>query len=307
VAFPDFYSPQRVGNLYTPETPKAVEAGQAAKMPLASEDTTRIALLLVDEQIDFVHPNGSLSVPGALEDTRRVVEWLYRHIEHVTTIAASLDSHIPIQIFFPTWWVNDKGQHPSPFTVITSHEVSSSIWRPLYEEQWSVDYVRQLESHAKKQLMIWPYHVLIGTPGHNLTPVLYEAIAYHTAARQSQPQFLTKGTIPKTEHYSILEPEVKVIGEPLGELNIGFLSMLASHDLVYIAGQAKSHCVLETVSSIMRYFANEPATIAKFRILMDCTSSVAHPEIDFDKLANEAFNGFATQGLKLVTSAEGIG
>jgi nicotinamidase-related amidase len=306
MSIPDFYDPQQVGKLFPPQTPQAVDAGQHANMSPASEDKKRIALLLVDEQVDFIHADGSLSVPGAVEDTRRIVEWIYQHTERITTLAASLDSHIPIQIFFPTWWVDAQEQHPTPFTVISSADVVAARWRPLYETEWSVDYVKQLEDHAKKQLMIWPYHVLIGTPGHTLTPTLYEAIAYHAAARRTQPVFLTKGTIPKTEHYSILEPEVKVPNEPLGELNTDFLHMLAGHDLIYIAGQAKSHCVLETVNSIMRYFADQPKTIQKFRILMDCTSSVVHPEIDFDTLANAAFAEFAAQGLKLVSSTDGI-
>ncbi|MCS7071057.1 MAG: hypothetical protein NZM00_06100, partial [Anaerolinea sp.] len=177
---------------------------------------------------------------------------------------------------------------------------------PLYEPDWSRFYVQELEKHARKELMIWPYHTLLGTPGHSLTPALYEAIAYHSAARQSQPVFLTKGSIPKTEHYSILEPEVKVPNQPSGELNVTFLEMLASYDRVYIAGQAKSHCVLETVSSIMRHFTRHPRIIAKMRVLMDCTSSVQHPQIDFDAIADQAFAEFARRGLALMKSTDDV-
>ena len=53
----------------------------------------------------------------------------------------------------------------------------------------------------------------------------------------------------------------------MGNLNVSFLNMLASYDRIYIAGEAKSHCVLETVTSIMRYFADQPRIIDKFRIL----------------------------------------
>jgi nicotinamidase-related amidase len=264
-------------------------------------------LLLVDTQVDFVHLDGALSVPGAVDDTRRTIEWLFRNLGQVTTIASSLDSHVPIQIFSPTWWMNADGQHPAPFTPISSGDVATKKWQPLYEQDWSVEYVGKLEDQAKKQLMIWPYHTLIGTPGHSLTPALYEAIAYHSAARQSQPIFLTKGSIPKTEHYSILEPEVKVPDQPLGNLNTAFLDMLASYDLVYIAGQAKSHCVLETVTSTMRYFHDQPDVIGKLRVLSDCMSSVAHPEIDFDAMANETLAQYAKHGLTLVESTAALG
>jgi nicotinamidase-related amidase len=305
MAFPQFYDPARVGSMYTPATAQVIDEGRLAGLPPSSDDKRRVILLLVDEQVDFVHVDGSLSVPGAVDDTRRTIEWLYRNVGQVTTIAASLDSHIPIQIFFPTWWADGAGNHPSPFTPINSADLAAGRWKPLYEPEWSVAYVSKLEEFARKELMIWPYHVLIGTPGHNLTPALYEAIAFHTAARHSQPEFLTKGTIPKTEHYSILEPEVKVPEAPLGTVNTDFLGMLSSHDLIYVAGQAKSHCVLETVASMMQHLS--PQDIAKIRVLTDCASSVAHPEIDFDAMADEAFARFEKNGLTLVKSTDALG
>lgn len=303
MTFPDFYDHARVGTLYAPRMVAAVEAGRAAGLPLSSDDSHRVILVLVDTQVDFIHTDGALSVPGAVADTRRTIEWMFRNTPRLTTIAASLDSHVPIQIFFPTWWVGAAGEHPAPYTAITAADVDAGRWQPLYEPEWSRRYVHQLEAQAKKALMIWPYHTLIGTTGHAMTPALYEAVAYHTAARQSQPVFLAKGAIPETEHYSILEPEVKVPGKPQGGLNTAFLEMLAGYDEVYIAGQAKSHCVLETVTSTMRYFQDQPDVIRKLRVLTDATSSVAHPEIDFDRMADEVLAGYAAQGLQLVTTA----
>ena len=300
--FPSFYDRDKVGTLYHPDTTLAVTAGHQHELKPSEADKLRVLLLLVDIQVDFVHIDGSLSVPGAIDDTRRLIEWLFTHASQITTIAASLDSHVPIQIFSPTWWVDDQGQHPDPFTLITHNQLRAGRWRALYESDWSQIYVAQLEQAAKKQLMIWPYHTLIGTPGHNLVPSLFEAIAYHSAARQSQPMFLTKGSLPKTEHYSVLEPEVKIPEIEEGDLNTDFLDHMTSYDLIYITGQAKSHCVLETVSSIMRYFKGSSEMISKLRILMDCTSSVAHPEIDFDQLADQAFADFQEQGLTLVTT-----
>ena len=304
--FPQFYNPERVGQLFIPNTAQAVDAGVSADISPSSEDKVRIALLLIDVQVDFVHEDGALSVPGAVADTRRTVEWIYRHVNHITTIAASLDSHIPLQIFFPTWWVDENGNHPAPFTPISVQDVQSGKWRPLYEENWSREYVERLEEQAKKLLMIWPYHTLIGTPGHALTPALYEAIAFHAAARRAQPQFLIKGTLPQTEHYSILEPEVKVEGNPMGELNVEFFNMLKSHNAIYIAGQAKSHCVLETVASLVRHLGEDSDMLSRIHLLTDCMSSVAHPEIDFDAIANATFARFAEHGVQLVTSADPI-
>ncbi len=305
--FPEFYQPERVGQLYAPETAAAFRAGSAAETRPASQDSVRTMLLLVDMQVDFVHTDGSLSVPGAVDDTRRVIEWKFRNLPDITTIAASLDSHLPLSIFFPAWWVvGETGQHPAPYTVIRSEDVNARRWRPIYEVEWSLAYCGKLESQAKKELMIWPYHTLIGTPGQALTPALYEAIAYHAAARQSQPILLEKGTIPKSEYYSIFEPEVKVPDHPLGGVNTAFLNTLAGYDRIYIAGEAKSHCVLETVSSLMRYVADPPPMMSKFRLLEDCTSSVVHPTIDFDALANRTLAQYQAYGLRMVRASDSI-
>ena len=304
---PSFYDPARVGMVFAPDITAAVAAGRALGTPTAERDKRRVLLLLVDAQMDFIHTQGALSVPGAVDDTKRTIEWLLRNVGQVTTVAASLDSHVPLQIFFPTWWVDARGEHAPPFTAISADDVANERWRPVYQPEWSRGYVEALERQAKKQLMVWPYHTLMGTQGHNLMPALYEAIAFHTAARRSQPVFLTKGAIPKTEHYSILEPEVKVPEEPLGVLNTPFLEMLAGYHEVYVAGQAKSHCVLETVTSIMRHFEGSPETIEKFRLLDDCCSSVVHPDIDFEALAERALKSFEAQGLKRLTSADAIG
>ena len=47
--------------------------------------------------------------------------------------------------------------------------------------------------------------------------------------------------------------------------------------------------VHEAKRSLVNYFsAQSPELIAKWRVLMDCTSSVAHPEVDFEAMANNA-------------------
>src|SRR5574341_96326 len=307
VAAPGFYEPAKVGTLYEPQTIQAVEVGKSQRVKPAAQDRSRVLLLLVDPQVDFIHTDGSLAVPGAVEDTRRTIEWLFRNLDRVTSIVASLDTHLPLQIFYPSWWVGKNGEHPSPFTPITAEQVQDGLWTPTVEPDWSLNYVQELEERAKKTLMIWPYHTMVGSPGHSITPALYEAIAFHAAARTSQPTFIAKGSIPKTEHYSILEPEVKVPEVPLGGLNLPLIDLIGTYDVVYMAGQAKSHCVLETITSLVRYFGERrPEFIARWRLLADCTSSVAHPQIDFDTLANEQLGRMAKLGFQMVESSDPV-
>jgi nicotinamidase-related amidase len=166
--------------------------------------------------------------------------------------------------------------------------------------------VEALEFESKKQLMIWPYHTMIGTPGHTVTPALAEAIAFHAAARNAQPEYLIKGTIARTEYYSLLEPEVKDADDPRGDLNQDFLNRLLGYDAVYVAGQAKSHCVLESIGSIVARYGDQAEVMSRIYLLEDCTSSVQHPEIDFEASALSTYAQWEALGLHRVGSSQPI-
>jgi nicotinamidase-related amidase len=96
---------------------------------------------------------------------------------------------------------------------------------------------------------------------------------------------------------------VKYSKHPEGGLNTRFLDMVAQFDLIYIAGQARSHCVLETMQSVMRHFAASPDVIRKLRFLDDCTSSIP----GFEKSTEAQLQKFAAQGMRLVRSTDTIG
>lgn len=300
MTIPNFYTPNRVGTLYPPNIIQATQAGATANLSPAQEDRESVYLLLVDVQVDFVHPDGALSVAGAVEDTQRLVEWMYQNASTISKIGITLDSHVPIQIFHPAWWVNAQGEHPSGYTSISYQDIVDGIWQPLYDEAWSKQYVQKLEEQARKQLMIWPYHVLLGTPGQTLVPAVAEAVAYHSVGRKVQPNYVLKGLIPQTENYSAIEPEVNYPDNPQSTVNHALLNEMASYDKIYITGQAKSHCVLETVASMIRHYSAE--NIGKIHLLTDTMSSVGHPEVDFDGMANAVFAEWEKQGVKLVTT-----
>ena len=302
---PAFYDPAKVGQLYTPDVARAYEAGAATFQHPDSEDKPRTLLWLIDVQIDFVFPApiGHLPVPNAVADTCRTIEFIYRNVQQITHIAASLDTHLPFHIFYPSWWKNTNGEHPAPYTVVSHDEVRRGVWMPVTEPEWSQYYVEMLEKVGKKQLMIWPFHCMEGTEGCALVPALSEAIMYHSGARMDQPTYLTKGTIAHTEFYSVVEPEVKYPAHPDGGLNQKFLDIVAAFDLIYVTGQARSHCVLETVNSVIRHFSANSDVVRKLRFLDDCTSSIP----GFETATELAYRHFAEQGLQLVKSTDVIG
>src|SRR5260221_14539852 len=76
------------------------EAGQRAGLTPAHEDYEKIAVVLVDYQHDFVDPSGTLNVPGSQHDKARFLAWFYSKAHKTTSVYASLDTHLPFQIFF---------------------------------------------------------------------------------------------------------------------------------------------------------------------------------------------------------------
>jgi len=302
--FPKFYDPNRIGSLFYPDVSTIAAQAESAGLAPAEEDMVKVLLLIIDMQVDFCHQGGTLFVPGAPADVRRLIEFIYRNAERISHITCSLDSHYPFQIFHPAWWVDTDGKHPPPFTIISTQDVEGGKWRPLFKADWSTRYVKRLQLEAKKQLTIWPYHVPIGAVGNALDPELWSAVFWHSIARRSQPTWWTKGSIPQTEHYSIVKPEIEVPEEPQGTLSTDFIQALEEYDYLVIAGEAESHCVLETAEDLVRVFRDRPDQLNKILLLKDSTSPVVHPEVDFHAIARARFAEYEKLGLRFIDSTD---
>jgi len=302
------FKPEDIGNNYEPRLIEFREAGEKAGIKPAADDKTRTLLLPIDMNGDFVWSNGALSVPGAVDDERRLVDLIYRETDKFTEIWASLDQHVKMSIFHSSWWKNiETGLHPDPFTPITFEDIKNGVWQALKDPIWSVKYVELLEVNAKKNLMIWPDHCIRGTDGQKLVPALREAIEYHAGARSIDPTFIVKGTIPQVEHYGIFASEVFYPKNPKASgLNTDALDIIANFDRIYVAGEAKSHCVLETMKQMLNHFSTQPDVISKIHFLMDCTSSVQHPAIDFETLAMAELKEMEAKGVVMAESTDPI-
>lgn len=300
--FPEFYDPDRVGTLFYPDISQVAAAAKKADIAPAITDQKLVHLLIIDMQIDFCHEAGSLYVPGAEEDLQRLIAFIFKYAPTISKITCTLDSHIPFQIFHPSWWADEAGEPPEPLTIITADDIKEGKWQPTTMREYSVNYVRQLEEQAKKQLTVWPYHVLIGSMGNALDPALWTAVIWHALARRVQPTWLPKGMVPQTEHYSAVQPEIPIKNHPDGGKSQAFLDSLAKADVVLVAGEAESHCVLETLADIVTEFQDDHRQLEKFFVLQDCMSSVAHPDIDFQALAQEQFEPMKEAGIHFIDS-----
>ncbi len=263
-------------------------------MPNKQPKETRTALVLIDYQHDFVNPTGALAVPGAQDDVARLLTWLGAH--EITTLYVSLDTHLPLHIFYPAWWQDAEGKTVAPFTAITVDDVESGRFIAQFDPDWSLYYVKQLARSAQKELMIWPHHTMLGTLGHTLPLALSEAITQHSIAHRTQPVYVMKGLSRRTECYSLFGAEVVDPEDPASRFNLPLLEAITAHDRVYIAGEAKSHCVLESLKHLLHY---APERANRLHLLHNCTSSVAHPTIDFDTLAEAELAAMQKLGLNL--------
>lgn len=301
---PTLYNQQDVyRGLYAARTQDFAEEGLKAGLDPAHRDDEKIAVILVDYQHDFVDPSGTLYVPGAQEDMARFLNWFYANAHKITSVYASLDTHLPFQIFFSSWWKNPRtGEQPRPFTAISAEDVTTMQWVPIIQPQWSIRYVHQLKQQAKKELMIWPYHTMEGTLGHMLAAPISEAIAWHSAARKTQPTFIVKGRTIRTEYYGIFGAEIADPEDADSGLNVALLDAIMRHDRVYVAGEAKSHCVLETERQLVGRFGHQRDMLRKLHFLRDCTSSVQHPAVDFDALAEAELAQMERQGAQMALS-----
>jgi nicotinamidase-related amidase len=195
---PSHFDPERVGEIWrVPYQQRALEAEQWAReyrIPPAAADRVRVGLLLIDVQNTFCIPGFELFVGGpsglgAVEDNRRLCEFIYRNLAHITQIVATLDTHTAMQIFHPIFWVDAQGSHPEPATAISADEIRSGRWQvnPAMAanltqgdlgrlQAYVLHYAEQLEKGGKYPLVVWPYHSMLGGIGHALVPAVEEAI-----------------------------------------------------------------------------------------------------------------------------------
>jgi len=328
---PPSCSPGKSGEIWKVDYRKRAEdalmwADQHSISP-AVDDKFKICLVAVDVQNTFCIPGYELYVAGrsgtgAIDDNRRLAEFIYRNLGIITRISPTMDTHKAMQIFHSVYLINDKGEHPAPFTLISEEDILNGVWKfnpalcyslgidTEYGQQHLLHYTRNLKSGGKYNLTIWPYHGMLGGVGYALVASVEEAAFFHCMARYSQTDFHVKGDRTFTEHYSVIGPEVLEgpRGEQIGARSAEFLKMLVDFDAVVIAGQAKSHCVAWTISDLLDHIREtDQSLVEKVYLLEDCTSPVVVPEVlDYTEEADSAFRKFEEAGMHIVRSTDPI-
>jgi nicotinamidase-related amidase len=261
------------------------------------------ALLIIDPQNSFCNPGdangnhkGSLYVPGADKDMKLLADWIQKNKEAIDYISITIDSHQPNDIAHPSFWQDKNGNFPSPFTQITVKDVESGIWTPRFDPARCLSYLRALEAQGEFPHVIWPVHCVIGSEGSAIYPPLMDVIIDWTI-RGKFYQTVSKGTYPFSEHFGAFQAQIPDPQRPETQLNQGLIKTLEYYQNVYLAGEAKSHCVANSLKQVMN---EAPDLAAKFVILEDAMSNVP----GFETLADPIYNRARNMGIRFSTTSK---
>jgi nicotinamidase-related amidase len=264
----------------------------------------KVHLTLIDPQVDFCTPTkkgGKLYVPGAEDDVERLAKMVNRIGSRFDDIHITLDSHHQVHVAHPIFWKNSAGKHPDPFTLISASDVENGKWTPTAPGFFkkSLDYVKSLEKNGRYVLCIWPPHCLIGTPGHNVQEPLLSALLKWESDNFAVVDKVTKGSNVFTEHYSAVMADVPQPDDPTTQLNTNFINTLESADIIAFAGEAATHCVLNTMRDIVNNFS-DPKTVSKVVLLEDGTSCIP----GFEKNYTDFVTDMKSRGMQVSTTKE---
>ena len=260
-------------------------------------------LLIIDPQNDFhephdEHKNPALPVTHSKEDAEKIVELIESN--NFDEIHVSLDTHTPKHIGHPGFY---QESHHTPLGFYDGKQIA-------IDTSLSDEYLKNYNDLHKKirdiSYQMWPVHCIEGSNGHKIYPSIKNALD-----NKKNVKYHIKGQNELTEMYSIfsatVDPELccnmthiysgentKTYDITKGlesyeeackhvNLNIkrneGLINNLLGsqgENTVYVCGQAKSHCVADSIIDLLK--ANK-GTI----ILVDDASSPVLLDFQDDK------------------------
>jgi nicotinamidase/pyrazinamidase len=260
----------------------------------------KTALLVIDAQNDFMDiPNAALPVTGAVKDIENISNFIQK--TNPDTIFASQDSHYSLDIAHAAWWNDAKGNRVNPFTMIFADDIKNGKYIPRVDPKRSLSYVEALEANGEFNHFIWPDHCLMGTEGHAFHPTFFNALQAWMVKNKKWVNFVVKGVNPFTEHFGIFKANVPLPEDPNTQVNQGIFQTLNDHDIVYLTGEARSHCV---ANSLKQLLSIAPQLASKLVILEDCMSDVVGLPSDFYVAVQAIYDDAKSKGVQIIKSTD---
>ncbi|MFV0484024.1 MAG: hypothetical protein ACK5MG_08035 [Bacteroidales bacterium] len=253
-------------------------------------------LLVIDAQNDFCSPDGSLFVSGAVEDMKRLVGFINSNSSKLSNVVLTQDSHHVLDIAHPGFWTDKNGKPVEAFTQITSQQVTDGEYLPRENKEQVIQYLKELEDNGEFTHTIWPEHCIVGSVGGAIFPPVMEAISNWERSQGTRFTLYQKGLNPYTEHFGALRANVIDKTDKSTDYNQELIAQLKDADRIIIAGEAKSHCVANTVKQIYELGGIK----AEIVILSDCMS----PVTGFETLGEDVYKMAAEKGANVASSTE---
>jgi nicotinamidase-related amidase len=332
----DIYDPQRVGEFFAPDYGKIMKGAAEFRKDHKIKPRRLVPKHLlvghtkIDLQGTFILEmfKSELSIgPEAVEDTCRDIEFDIRNRRIITDDEFTLDTHpSPYQIFHPLFFVNADGSpldnaiaqiasadvggkyivNPEMCGVLWPDAADPMIYYPWLRWYAKDGYCAELEKQGKPKLVNWRMHGRLGHPGHSLVPSVAAVADFCDLLRWSKSIYREKGDRDLVEHYSPFGTEVVTVnfgGKVLtvGEVSDQIIADLLKFRILFLSGQALSHCVRAALIDIIRYLNKQDKTLARrIYLLKDCTSSVP----GFEKEGQDALDQAQDAGIHLVESTQ---
>ena len=236
-----------------------------------------------------------LAVEGGWENAVNTASFINKNIESISKVILTFDTHEKYDVAHSLFWENEKGEQPEPFTIISHNDVKEGVWMPVDKNLYHnmIDYTRKLEEGGKMQLCIWPTHAVLGSLGHKLVAPVEQAVYQWEDLHKARSQKYMKGHYPLTEHYGAIEAEVIDVNVPSTMKNQELLNEISDADVLYVSGQALSHCVAATVRQIVKYLGDEFAK--RIVLLKDTTNPVS----GFEELGKDFIEELRLKGMRV--------
>ena len=239
-------------------------------------------LLIIDPQNDFCDIAGAaLPVAGASADMQRLVSFIAS--TPLDGITVTLDSHPSVAVERTTFWKTPDGSSPAPFSFVTAANIASGQMTPRDANlaPQVLTMLAQLAKAGRPGLLVWPVHCVTGTWGHNIYGALADQLAQWEFTQQRAVRKVLKGEYPLTEHFGVFEADAPNEAVPSTQFNNALAAELTRGvDVLFIAGEAGSHCVASSFDQLARYLTSSTAPRPRVVLLTDCMSPVTGFETD---------------------------
>lgn len=254
-------------------------------------------LFIIDMQNDFCLPEGKLAVAGAMADVERLAAFIERKGEEIDEIVLTQDSHQPFSIAHPSFWLDASGEHPLPFSLITPDDLSVGNYRaanPAWQS-WCVTYIARLNEQREYPHVIWPEHCLAGSVGEAIVEPLMTTIEAWGRSGKGYT-IIRKGESPLVEQFGALRANIEIASDNRTQLNQTLVGQLKKATTIYLAGEARSHCVASTLKQLLTI----EGLAEKVILLNDCMSDVT----GFEGVSDPIFDAARMAGATITQSTQ---